>query len=164
MNIIIDVYLSRMKNLSNQLKEIESFLPKMDLKNSSISKVTVGWQVNHSLKVINSVYKSLEISIPSNYIKKNSFAKSFIMLTGFIPRGKARAPKAIKIEEAVSLEDLKRRLKFAFENVENLKKLQKGSYFSHPYFGDLRLKESVRFLRIHTEHHLKICREILKSH
>jgi hypothetical protein len=37
-----------------------------------------------------------------------------------------------------------------------------GHYFSHPYFGDTKKKDVIPFLEMHTDHHLKIIKEILQ--
>ena len=44
-----------------------------------------------------------------------------------------------------------------------MKELHANSNFKHPYFGVLNLKMTKRFLEIHTNHHLKIIKEILQS-
>ena len=45
----------KVKVLSNLLTEIEECIPFKDKRNSNISKSDVGWQLDHTLKVINAV-------------------------------------------------------------------------------------------------------------
>ena len=44
-----------------------------------------------------------------------------------------------------------------------LKSVSNDHYFEHPYLGKLKKKDTIRFLEIHTNHHLKIIDDILKS-
>ncbi|MFN8364825.1 MAG: hypothetical protein U0T78_06125 [Cloacibacterium normanense] len=37
-----------------------------------------------------------------------------------------------------------------------IKNLPSQSYIEHPYFGHLDVKQTLKFLKIHTQHHLKI--------
>jgi hypothetical protein len=39
--------------------------------------------------------------------------------------------------------------------------VSKDHFFEHPYFGKLKLKETIRFLEIHTTHHLSIIEDIV---
>jgi len=43
-----------------------------------------------------------------------------------------------------------------------LKTLPKDRYFEHPFFGKLKLKQTINFLEIHTMHHLDIIEDIKK--
>ena len=45
-------------------------------------------------------------------------------------------------------------------NPFDLETLNANSYFKHPYFGDLNLKKTLWFLNLHTNHHLKIIKDI----
>jgi hypothetical protein len=78
-----------------------------------------------------------------------------------IPRGKAKAPAAVMPKSEVTEESLK--LQFAKINasINELTMLDKNSNFNHPYFGMLNLSSTIKFLEIHTKHHLKIIEEII---
>lgn len=82
--------------------------------------------------------------------KKNSTWKGQSAKTAFPPA---------KLSEA----ELLYFLKASKEKIQKLSSLPKEKYFSHPYFGHLTLKQAIPFLQIHTEHHLKIIRDILKA-
>lgn len=153
-----------MKLLQKQLTEIEKYLPKIEQRNDRISKATIGWHLDHSLRVINSIVLALEQSDTAHFKKKHSPVKSFVLITGYIPRGKGRVPKKVASEETVLLEGLKRRIGYAYENMEKIQNLNSGAHFSHPVFGSLNRNQAVRFIRIHTNHHLKIIRDILKPY
>jgi hypothetical protein len=142
---------------------IEKSIPFFEKKHINTSSVNVAWHLDHSLKVINSVCKALNCSKSENYKPTFSFVKSFVFLTGTIPRGKAKAPKHVVSTTDILIESLEEQLNFAKSNLIEIKKLPSKSHFLHPIFGMLPLKKSLRFLAIHTNHHLKIVEEILKS-
>ena len=154
-----------MKNtdkLSKYLNQLESHIPKFEEKDSKVSLATVGWQIDHSLRVINSVCKSLQNSDPKSY--KNNFTllgKVFLVL-GFYPRGKAKAPKYVMPPENILKDDLVAQTNLARKNIETLVSLDHNAYFKHPLFGNVNKKRVYRFLETHTKHHLKIINDILK--
>jgi hypothetical protein len=80
-----------------------------------------------------------------------------------IPRGKAKAPKQVLPVDAIAIEDLQNKLALAKSNIALLEKLHKNSFFTHPYFGDLNLKAAIWFLKLHTQHHLKIVNDIINK-
>ena len=84
------------------------------------------------------------------------------MFFGYIPRGKGKAPKQVAPKEEFTTEQLKPLLSTAKSNVDGLSTLDKIVNFNHPYFGVLNKKQTVKFLGIHTHHHLKIIKDILK--
>jgi hypothetical protein len=104
---------------------------------------------------------SIAASNPANYAPKHTFVKWLILLTKKIPRGKVRAPKYV-VPETISKEELEEALDRASLSVLNLLNQSPKQYFTHPMFGDINTKLAARFLWIHTEHHLKIARDILK--
>jgi hypothetical protein len=147
--------------LVNQLNEMQNFAEKWDVKNPDVSVESVGWHLLHNLKVINGMIASLAASDPSQYAPKFSYMKWSILLTKKIPRGKARAPKSA-LPTQIDKDELDAALDRASLSVLNLLNQSPKQYFTHPMFGDLNTKLTQRFLWIHTEHHLKIVRDILR--
>ncbi|MFS4482517.1 DUF1569 domain-containing protein [Hyunsoonleella sp. 2307UL5-6] len=101
-------------------------------------------------------------SNPSDYKRDFKPIRTVLFTLGFIPRGKGKAPKHVLPPEDVTEADLKQQLAQAKKYLENIKELPKTSHFKHFLFGVLSKKQTIRFLVIHTNHHLKIVREILK--
>jgi len=147
--------------LVNQLNEMQNLAEKWEVKNPSISAESVGWHLLHNLKVINGMIASLAASDPSQYAPKFSYMKWSILLTKKIPRGKARAPKSA-IPTQIDKDELDAALDRASLSVLNLLNQSPKQYFTHPMFGDLNTRLTTRFLWIHTEHHLKIVRDMLR--
>jgi hypothetical protein len=83
-------------------------------------------------------------------------------LTKTIPRGKAQAPKVVIPSEEITVDSLKESLKNTYQAIAYLKDCQENQYFMHPFFGQLNKKQTIQFLAIHTQHHLKIVRDIMK--
>ncbi|WP_291726853.1 hypothetical protein [Bernardetia sp.] len=147
--------------LQKQIAELESYIPRMEQVNSKVTHSTVGWQIDHSLRVIYGVSQQMEISNPNEFESKFNFTKLIIMTTGYIPRGKAKAPKAVRNENPITEESIRDLVEKIKEQILKLNTLDKNAHFEHPYFGKLNKKEAIRFLGIHTGHHLKIIRDML---
>lgn len=127
-----------------------------------MSAKNVAWHLDHSLKVINSVCAAIKTSNPEDYKSTFCFIKFYIFLRGSIPRGKATAPKSVVSNDEILKSVIESQLEMAKIHLQEFKNLPKNSNFQHPYFGKLSLKESHRFLAIHTNHHLAIVNDILK--
>lgn len=147
--------------LAIQIREMQDMAEHWDCTNTAVSAESVGWHLLHNLQVINGVVAGLAASDPSAYAPKYSFVKWLILLTKKIPRGKARAPK-ITVPASISKAEINEALDRASLSILNLLNQVPNQYFTHPMFGDLNTKLAARFLWIHTEHHLKIARDILK--
>lgn len=85
------------------------------------------------------------------------------MVSGIIPRGKGKAPDRVNKREPIHASELEEMGLKAHEAIEKLADLPKNSFFNHPYFGHLDRNAAIRFLKIHTKHHLKIIREIITA-
>ena len=153
----------RIKTLNHLLAEIESHIPQRNQENILVSKATVGWQLDHTLKVFNAVSLALKNSNPKDYKRQFNYWRSLLFPLGYIPRGKVKAPKIVLPPEVITKEDLKAQLQTAKNFLDVLKTLPNNAYFRHFIFGMLSKKQTFRFLEMHTKHHLKIIRDILKK-
>ncbi|WP_396218506.1 DUF1569 domain-containing protein [Flavobacterium sp.] len=144
------------------LQQLESHISNFEKTNPKVSNSTVGWQIDHCLLVINGIIGQLEISDPLKYQPKWTFPKFMVFTTGKIPRGKAQAPKVVIPNQVATQEELLSKIAAAKNNVLKLDSFSENQFFNHPYFKDLNVKQTKKFLTIHTKHHLKIIEDILK--
>lgn len=145
------------------LEALERHIPNAEMLNPAVSKANVGWQIDHSLKVINSVAVALQKSNPKEYHRSFTLKKSYFLLVKRIPRGKVRAPKAVQSYEEITTADIKRQLQTARALLNEANQLDRNSHFTHPFLGQFNLKEAGLFLQLHTRHHLDIIRDIIKK-
>jgi hypothetical protein len=151
-----------MKNLDAILPELANYIADYNQFNHAISEASVGWHIEHSLLVIKQVTATVAQSEPKLYKSKFNLSRFFVFLLKTIPRGKAKAPKVVIPVDEITIETLQESLKNTYQAIAYLKDCQENQYFMHPFFGQLNKKQTIKFLEIHTEHHLKIIRDILK--
>ncbi len=149
-----------MQNLQNLISQLESKIPFHEKTNSSVSNSTVGWQIEHSLKTIYQITSVVKNSNPQEYRWKFNKSKLFISILGFIPRGKAKAPKVVLPDENISEESLLLSLQKVKLALQEWDSFDKNAYFPHPFFGNLNKKSTEWFLNLYTNHHLKIVNDI----
>ena len=148
--------------LQNALKDIEDYLPNSEVVNTNISKASVSWHLDHSLKVINAVVKNMQDSDPALYKDNFSLVGKLLLKFRFFPRGKAKAPKHVTPPETILKDDIILQLTEAREQIKTISGLDKNAYFKHPLFGNVNKSRVIRFLDAHTNHHLKIVKSILE--
>lgn len=149
--------------LKAQLLEIESKIEDRDVLNEEISKVSVAWHLDHSLKVINRIYEALAASDPKTFESSVNFSRVASLTFNYIPRGRAQSPKAVLPPDTITLENLYLQLEEAKRNIDKVFELDENTHFEHPVFGTIARGHSLRFIEVHTEHHLKIMRDILEE-
>ncbi|WP_298391884.1 DUF1569 domain-containing protein [Flavobacterium sp.] len=152
-----------MQKLQNLISQLEAKIPFHEKTNPTVSKSTVGWQIEHSLKTIYQITKMVKNSNPQEYQRKFNKSKLFISILGFIPRGKAKAPKVVLPDDIISEESLLLSLQKVKLALQEWDSFDKNCYFPHPYFGNLNKKSTEWFLNLHTNHHLKIVNDICKA-
>ncbi len=151
-----------MNHLQNLIQQLENNISNFEKTNPKVSNSTIGWQIDHCLLVINGVMSQLEISNPTEFQSKFNWNRFIVFTTGKIPRGKIRAPKVVTPVDVATLEELKSKIEIAKNNIQKLNNLPKNSFFKHPFLSNLNVKQTEKFLAIHTNHHMKIIQEILK--
>ena len=150
-------------NLAALLDQLENHIPCSESMNFSVSQSSVGWQIEHSLLTINGIITAIQNSNPKEYSWQLSFIKWVILATKKIPRGKAKAPKVVVPKEGITIADLELHLAKARDAIKALEFVSKNHFFKHPYFGNLKKKQTILFLEIHTQHHLKIIHDIVSN-
>ncbi len=151
-----------MEKLNALINELENNCTFLENRNPKVSSVTVGWHLEHNLKVITQIISALEKSNPSDYNWKFNLTRMLILTANKIPRGRGKAPKSIQSEGDITIESLKNHIEKARYMLKKIESMHPNSFFTHPYFGDLNLKTTQQFLILHTNHHLKIIKDIIK--
>ncbi|CAN5255857.1 hypothetical protein BH09BAC2_BH09BAC2_00260 [soil metagenome] len=146
------------------ITELEQQIEYCEIKNSKASAGSVGWHIEHCLLVINQVVAAIEKSDPKDYKPKTTFFKLLIFTLNKIPKGKVKAPKRVQpADELISSDQLKNHLHETNLNLNKLNLLTNDQFFDHPFFGNLNLPATRKFLKIHTNHHLQIIKDIRRS-
>jgi len=151
-----------MDKINELLDKFESQVFDYTKTNLTVSEGNVGWHIVHSCLVINSVVGSVMKSDPALFKKKFSLKAFFVLLFNQFPRGKAKAPSFTVPSKDQSPESILNHINESRRSVMSLSKAQKNQYFTHPIFGELNTKDTFKLLGVHTYHHVKIIKDILK--
>ena len=147
--------------LNLQIDELASYIPKMNSMNTEVSKGSIAWHIEHTLLTINAIIKQLPKSNPTAYKWQFKMSKFIVFTLNKIPTGRAKAPDVVTPKTEITLESLEQHIIKTREHLKSLETLSKDAYFDHPFFGHLKLKETIKFLGIHTNHHLGIIKKII---
>ena len=153
-----------MKSLIALINELETKLPFIEQKKESVSQVTVGWHLEHSLLALVKMITAVEHSNPADFKWKFNVNRSIVIALGKFPRGRGKAPDSVKPGEEITRTNITGLIEKAKQKAESFEKLSKDKFFKHPIFGDLKGKQAHRIIAIHTHHHLKIINDILAMH
>ena len=147
-----------MRKVEAQLKELSDLLKFCENINKTVSEVSVGWHIEHSLLVIKQITATVAQSDPKLFKSKFNFNRFWVFLSGYIPRGRVVIPS-----EDLTLELLEESINQTHQALAYLKDCEANQYFMHPFFGALNRDQTFKFLFIHTNHHLKIIKDIIAS-
>ena len=126
------------------------------------SSWNVGQQIEHCCLVIGGVHDALQRSQPPVPRAKISLVRRGVFLTGRIPQGRAQAPRSVHPEPAPARAHLDACLQQARQQVEAIRAMAPDAWFKHFVFDVLKRDEALRFLQIHTDHHLRIIQQIAR--
>lgn len=155
--------MTKTSELIDKINLLENYISDYEKEKTEISQASVGWHIEHSLMTIEKISKAVIKSDPTKY--KWSFNLNRYIILGLkrIPRGKVKAPSVVQPISQATRETLMDRIVQTREFMENLNTLESNKFFTHPYLGDLKLKQAILCLDIHTLHHLNIIRDIVKA-
>lgn len=148
--------------MDREFQLIKEYLEFFEKENTKISRASVGWHLDHSLRVFDSVFVTMKNSKPADYKKEFNALRLLTFTIGSFPRGKVKAPKRVLPPEIISKQDIENQLNKAIKNYKIIEGLERSQHFTHPLFKQLNKKQTLKFLKLHTNHHLKIVRDILK--
>jgi len=152
-----------MQALAAQLRQLEQHIPASEGRNPRISSVSVGWHIAHSLLVMRKITEACIGSDPSAYRWRFSGARLLVFTFNRIPRGKGKAPKVVQVHAIPDEAALHSEVKAVHSLLQQLDRLTPKHHFAHPYFGLLHLRHTMKFLRLHTQHHLRIIDDIRRA-
>jgi hypothetical protein len=151
-----------MNKLLNLVDQLALQIPNANALNSNVSNANTAWHIEHSCLVIIKITETLQKSDPEKFQTKFNFKKIFVFLIGKFPRGRAKAPEVVMPIENITTSHLEQSILKTKAAIVDLQNCEKNNHFSHPIFGSLNATETIKFLGIHTNHHLLIIRDILK--
>lgn len=163
----VDAAIGRLAGELDQITRIVRFEPALlELRIERVSKWSIGQQIDHMLKVLEAGVRFLEGSRESLPRGLNFYGHLALALRWF-PRGIGRSPKGVRPGDwtpAGLAERASRLRKVYCDNPLPAAVLADSRpVFPHPYFGGLTATQGVRFLDIHTHHHLKIVADIRRA-
>jgi hypothetical protein len=151
-----------MNKLNIQLTELETKISKQNVFSEEVSKSNIGWHIEHTLLTTNLIIEEVKKSNPSDFKWSFKLPRLLVFAMNKIPRGRANSPKVV-VPKTFNEKTLKEHLQIAKSKIQNLENISSDKYFNHPFLGNLKLAKTIKFLEIHTNHHLEIINDILKS-
>jgi hypothetical protein len=149
-----------MKKLYHILDYFETILDKTEIENQNISSSSIGWHIEHTLVSIDLIVEALRKLPQTPYKPIHSFSKYFILITGQIPRGRAKAP-SYTLPKQYDQNTLALRINQTRKQIQSINEIPTHHYFTHPFFGPMNKFETKRMLYIHSWHHVKIIKDII---
>jgi len=153
----------RKSRLKAKLDEVASYIEVRDSRNPEVSEATVAWHIDHIFLVVNQIYETLEQSEESNYKSEFNIKRAYVFTFNSMPRGTATAPESVRPKENVDIDTIQIHYDQALTTVEKFSDQTENKHINHPVLGTMNRDKTIKFLTIHTEHHLKIIRDILKD-
>ncbi|MBX2844885.1 MAG: hypothetical protein KTR13_01625 [Saprospiraceae bacterium] len=149
--------------LKEAVQALEANIPHRDALHTAVSAVTVAWHIDHSLKVINGITHTLKHSDVTVFKGNYSVFRMVLFALDYLPRGRAKSPKRVLPPEEIITEALYKQVEQARQSLVELEAIPVKANFRHHIFGVLNKKQSIRMMEVHSKHHLKIIRDILKA-
>ncbi len=150
-----------MQNLNDQLLALESYIPSYGIANPAVSSGSVGWHIEHTLLTIRKILQAVRSSDPAGFKKSFKLNRAFVFTFGRIPRGRAKAPKVVVPDGDIDATTLGSSMYYTKQMLAEIASLADNQHFQHPFLGTMNKKATMKFLRVHTRHHIKIIKKIV---
>lgn len=150
--------------LNKEVKNLQKYLQAQDMVTPEVSEASVYWHIQHSLLTIEKIFEALQKSTPNNYKYSFTIRKFFVLSVGIIPRGRAQSPAQVIPSEQYTSDQIYKETQKIQALLPLFTELPERAYFEHPFLGNLKKQQALRFLAIHTNHHIKIIKDITQAH
>jgi len=136
-----------------------------DLRAPEVSGWSVHRQVDHIVRTATKVLEIVEgLLAGGGEPGEPTELGRRILRDGAIPRGVADSPKVTLPAELPDMDAVRQDLADATERIEALGPLpEETNRIPHPYLGPFDARDWMRFLEVHTNHHLAILTDIGKA-
>jgi hypothetical protein len=159
-----------LSTLRAQLPELRAIARLPEAQLFGVQQQVSGWSpaehLDHTVKVAQSIVYRIGDAAAEPSPRGLSFIGRVILMLGWIPRGKGRAPEKLKGVRC-TVEDLEARLgryEAALAAIQRpVGEAARLPTVPHPRFGGLTPSQAMRFAIIHTRHHLRIVDDVLKG-
>jgi len=151
----------QIRQLADNIDRLEAYLDQRDVLAPKVSAVPVAWHLDHMLKVVKSIHGSLAASDPADYRYKFKPTRTLVFTMGRFPRGVAESPKSVRPPDTITTTAIREQLAEVRALLPTFAGMDKRQHFTHFTFGPLNRRRTVKFINIHTRHHLRIVEDIL---
>ena len=145
------------------LEDLRSSVPNADLCVPAVSKWSIGMHVHHCCLAMIGICQSLVAATPPPPRSRFSMRTALVFLVGRIPRGRGRSPDIVVPRQDVSPAELLALLEESQRILAEVHHLDPETWFRHFAFGVLNRDKTIRFIRIHNRHHLRIISDIVAA-
>ncbi|MDH3403645.1 MAG: DinB family protein [Acidobacteriota bacterium] len=155
-----------LRRIERQFDELAAWAPRGDVRADRVSGWSIGQHLDHLCKADRSIVARFA-EPATEPLPPLTLAGRLVLATGWIPRGRGKAPAAVAPELASPAElaaqvlAVRALVTAALGSPERLADPRPVS--RHHIFGGLSAARWVRFLAVHHHHHLKIIRDIERA-
>ncbi|MFM7544515.1 MAG: DUF1569 domain-containing protein [Ignavibacteria bacterium] len=150
-----------MNDLRKRIAELSSYCAHADAINTHVSAVNVSWHIQHSLLVLHKSIQALLLSKPEMYKPEFNLPRFILFYLKWFPRGKGKASERVQPKSTENI-DYDALFEKAEQQLQRLEEALPNQCMPHPVFGILNTKQTITMLSLHTLHHIRIIKDILK--
>jgi len=141
---------------------LRALVPHAASRAPEVSAWSVGRQVEHCALAMEGIGEALLASTPPPPRAGLALTQRLVLLAGWLPRGRARAPESVVPTAEPDPGALERHLSAAEELLRRVARADRGLWFRHFVLGVMDRDRALRFLAVHNRHHGKIARDVLR--
>ncbi len=145
------------------LEDLRTSAANVALRAPAVSEWSIGMHVHHCCLAMIKICQSLVASTPPTPRSRFSFRTALVFSSGRIPRGRGRSPDAVLPRQDISPAELLTLLDESERILTEVHDLDPKTWFRHFAFGVLDRNKTLRFIRIHNRHHLRIISDIVSN-